>query len=266
MITAISNILWITLLQLSVMILPGFLLTLLMSRVSTIFAHQMYRIIGSRKYLLTFGWLGTAVHELSHAIIAIIFGHKIDEIKLFQTRSDSNRLGYVRLRYDKNSVYQRVGNLFIGVAPVFMGAIIIFLSAKLLVPDVSAVISEGGSILGEEDWLSASLGSFFSIFLALIDLENFFHLEYYLFLYILFCVGSAMTLSRADLKGSKSGFAVFIGVLFIINIYREVLYSFSYPFWLINFTFFIYNLMAGVLLLQLVMILLLKLFVKGKIT
>lgn len=243
---------------------PGFMLTMFMSKISSAFTRQVCWAIGVRGYLLTFGWLGTAVHELSHAAIAVMFGHKIDEIKLFQIRSDSNRLGYVRLRYDKKSVYQRVGNLFIGVAPVFIGAIIIFLSAKILVPDIAGVISQSRILTGDDGLLAVYFNSFFSIFGKLLYFKNFLNPKYYLFMYIFFCIGSSMTLSTADLKGAKNGFAVFVGVLFIINIYREVLYSFSYPYWIINFTFFIYNLMAGILLLQLIIILLLKLFVNRR--
>ena len=264
MIQAINDAFFSTFIQVLFLFGPGLVLTMAMSKISAIFAHQVCRAIGVRGYLLTFGWLGTAVHELSHAFTALIFGHKIDEIKLFQIKPESNRLGYIRHKYDKNSVYQRIGNLLIGIAPILMGSIIIFLSAKFLVPDVAAVISEGRTISGDDGWLSVYFGSFFLMFWELIDFGNFFKFKFYLFLYILFCVGSAMTLSPADLKGAKSGFFVFVGVMLIINFYREILYSFSYPNEIIKFIFFIYNLMAGVLLLQLVLILLFRIFIKRK--
>ena len=260
----ITGALYATMIQMVFLIGPGVLLTLAMSRASSVFARQVCRAIGARGYLLIFGWLGTAVHELSHAVTAVIFRHKIHEIKLFQIKADSSRLGYIRHSYDKNSVFQRIGNLFIGIAPVFAGALIIFACAKLLMPELAAVLSAGRPVLGVEGLVSAYVSAFFSTLWALIDFDNFFRSAFYLFLNVLFSVGSAMTLSAADLKGAKSGFAVLFGVLLIVNVYREILYPFAFSYWMINFIFFIYNLLAGDLLLQIGIILVLKVLIKKK--
>lgn len=251
---AVSN----TFIQIMFLLGPGLLLTLAMSKLSSIFARQVCRAVGIRGYLLMFGWLGTAVHELSHAAIAVIFRHKIHEIKLFQIKADSSRLGYIRHSYDKNSVFQRIGNLFIGIAPVFAGALIIFACAKLLMPELAAVLSAGRSLSGLAGLVSAYVSAFFSTLGTLIDVDNFSRPAFYLFLYVVFSVGSAMTLSAADLKGAKSGFVVFAGALLILNFYRELIHPFPIPYGIIGFLFFVYNLMASVLLLQTGMILILK--------
>ena len=49
---------------------------------------------GWRSVMFT-GWLGTPIHELSHAAMCKLFGHRIDDIALFEPDRESGRLGYV---------------------------------------------------------------------------------------------------------------------------------------------------------------------------
>lgn len=62
-------------------------------------------------------FFGTPIHELSHALMAIIFGHRIKKIQLFQSGNDG-RLGYVEHQWNTRSVYQSVGVFFIALAPL----------------------------------------------------------------------------------------------------------------------------------------------------
>jgi hypothetical protein len=74
-------------------------------------------VFGYQAILLT-GWIGTPIHELSHAFFCVIFGHKIEKISLFSPEPETGVLGYVFHSYNPESLFQRVGCLFIGFAPL----------------------------------------------------------------------------------------------------------------------------------------------------
>ena len=73
------------------------------------------------------GFLGIIIHELSHLILALIFRHGIQSIRLLKlphlhpnnASGDDLALGYVNHTWNRHSLYQVIGNLFIGVAPIF---------------------------------------------------------------------------------------------------------------------------------------------------
>lgn len=86
---------------------------------------------------LVFGFLGVIIHEASHLLVALIFGHRIRSVRLLRwpTR-DNPTLGYVNHTWRPNNLYQTIGNLFIGIAPVFGCAISTLLLAKWLLPTI----------------------------------------------------------------------------------------------------------------------------------
>ena len=96
----------------------------------TYFMNDMYNILIlnslGRKFLVFTAYIGTPIHELGHAIMCIIFNHKITDMK-FYSNGDSRTLGYVRHSYIKSDFYQQVGNFFIGLGPIFSGFTVISL-------------------------------------------------------------------------------------------------------------------------------------------
>lgn len=68
-----------------------------------------------------FSIIGTPIHELSHAIMCIFFRHTIVDVKLLNLDTNSNIAGYVYHKYDNNNLYQKIGNFFIGIAPIYIG-------------------------------------------------------------------------------------------------------------------------------------------------
>ncbi|KFI12033.1 hypothetical protein F0223_23740 [Vibrio coralliilyticus] len=60
-----------------------------------------------------FGLVGTPIHELSHLVMALCFGHRITAVKLFSWSTPA----YVCHSYNRLSTIQVAGNFFIAMAP-----------------------------------------------------------------------------------------------------------------------------------------------------
>jgi hypothetical protein len=214
-----------TLTQLIILLGPIILLALLMNIVSRQNEKLSYLVLGQKGYLYLFGWLGTAVHEIGHAFFAIIFGHKIDEIVLFSPDHLTGSLGHVRHSYNPNSIYQNIGNFFIGIGPVIFGSIILFLISFILFgynfKNINLTELNSGSFSG--------ISSFKDIGSNILDnISNYFrHLftgpgtawwKILLMIYLLYSIGSSITLSKSDVTGAFTGFIFFVVVLFAFNL------------------------------------------------
>lgn len=115
----LSNLLHLGLTLVGLMALLGWLH--LQERLSGRYlAHKL----GWRAVLLT-GWLGVPVHELAHLITAKLFGHRIIAWKLFEPDPVSGTLGYVRHAYSRQNLWQVLGTLFIGLAPLALGGLLL---------------------------------------------------------------------------------------------------------------------------------------------
>lgn len=83
---------------------------------------QIQRTLGQRVFM-ALSVPGVIAHELSHAIINVLFGHKIDKIGWFAPHPGSrNRitLGYVHYRYDTRSPLQHLGVVVSSFAPALL--------------------------------------------------------------------------------------------------------------------------------------------------
>lgn len=254
--------------QVFILLGPGIILAFLMSFVAGNVEKFAFRVLGRKLYLVLFGWLGTMVHELGHATMCILFRHKITEVKWFDPDAKGGSLGHVYHSYHPNSVYQRIGNFFIGIGPVILGPIVIYFAARFLLgpqvvssmPDVpinSAAFSSFGALLAlTESTFTGAL----AVLSTIISLENLTNWKFYLFMGITFSVGSSITLSWPDIKGAFRGFAALVIFILMFNLIAVffsdfinryvILISASYSFFygIIFFTM-ILNLLALALLL-----------------
>ncbi len=176
-----------------------------------------YRNMGGASMIVCYatGFIGTPIHELSHALMCLIFRHKITEIKLFQIGSQDGTLGYVNHSYNKKNVYHRIGNYFIGIAPLIVGLVLMMLVFYLLMPDSFNYILFTISDSSE----STSIDSFLS---SIVDIISHFELllsswQLWVFVAIGLFVGLHMTLSKADIKGAADGLIFYLIVLFFVD-------------------------------------------------
>lgn len=162
------------------------------------------------------GAIGTPVHECAHALFCLIFGHKINEIKLFQINSADGTLGYVNHSYNPKNIYQKIGNFFIGIAPIIVISALLYLLAWLLMPNFVADISGGMQV---NDFIG-NIGKVFTDLFGVI--ETFFlycfSWQWWVFVIVGMFLSLHMTLSKADVKGALSGIIMLFAVVFIADV------------------------------------------------
>jgi hypothetical protein len=183
--------------------------------------RQAFRAFGKKGIFVT-AWLGTPVHELSHLLMCFVFHHKVDQVKLFQFKADDGTLGYVIHRFNPGSLYQKAGNFFIGIAPIFGGIVAIFGVLYVFVPEsfkVCFLIVQ--QALGHHDigipYLVVGAQTIVQMVHTLFTWKNMTHPSFWLFVYVSMCIASHISLSQADIKGAVSGLSSLFVLLLLIN-------------------------------------------------
>lgn len=213
--------------QLLTLVGPIVLLAFIMNFISRKNESLGYKVMGQNVYLYGFAWLGTSIHELGHAIFAILFAHKISEIKLF-TPGSGKSLGHLKHSYTKGNPYQTLGNFFIGLGPILLGSFLLLVVTWLLFDiDIFRIANKYEVVFSFD-----RLKSFESIINAVTNIGSgvwqFFQMvltgpkttwwKLALFFYLFYAVGSSITLSGADMKGAFRGFFYFLFLLFLFSI------------------------------------------------
>jgi hypothetical protein len=211
--------------QLFVLFGPLLILLVILNFSALLIARLSVRFWGRNIFLYGFVWLGCSVHELSHAFFALLFGHKIKEIALFKPNSDGQSLGHVSHTFNKKSVYQKIGNFFIGISPLLAGGIVLFLTnfilfkinvTTLFTTPIHIGIFTDFNLL--RDFLAQSRNL----------LKDYFHLVFpgsatmwwksLILIYVLYSTGSSMTLSKSDIRGAFSGLVWLVLFTLIFNL------------------------------------------------
>ncbi len=211
-----------------VFIFLGLLLGIL-ERYSNRFLMQTFGPIG----VLATAWIGTPIHELGHFIQCFIWGHRVTRVKFLQLHSPNGVLGYVEHQYNPNSLYQQIGNFFIGLGPIISGIGSLIFGMYILLPDsyerFKAFIQQSVSfdILDLQSLLTIG-ASVFAISESLFTFENLINPLFWIYLFISISISSHIALSKADIAGSGKGLIAIFLFLILFNIAAGILGFNSY--------------------------------------
>ena len=204
---------WLETLKLLLIVLAPFVaFAIVIHWIEMITERRLAERFGWKSVLWT-GWLGTRIHELSHAFMCWVFRHKIKEIALFEPEQKSGRLGFVRHSFDPRNRFQRVGNFFIGIAPLIGGSIGLALLLWMFHPEAARTALELTGQDAEGDAIQKSIGIATTIFGNVINVQNFFTPRFWVFIYLVLCVGTHMAPSPSDYEGAWNGVFIFGAVL-----------------------------------------------------
>lgn len=200
----------------------GFLISLL--------NRWFYRLTGAQRIVCyATGFIGTPIHELSHALMCLIFFHRIEEMKLFQIDEENGTLGYVNHSYNRRNLYQVLGNFFIGTAPIFVGTLFLCLLMNWMLPDTfaqTAAFLESNAILTAEvfsqDWFLGIWEAFSGILVILFqDIGA--GWKWWVFFLLALCVSIHMNLSGADIRGSLGALPILLILIVGSNLLVSVI-------------------------------------------
>jgi hypothetical protein len=187
----------------------------------------LVRAFGWRGVLVT-AWIGTPIHEIGHLIQCFIWGHRVSKVKFLQLNSPTGVLGYVQHHYNPNSIYQQVGNFFIGLGPIFSGIGSLIFGMYLLVPksyETFKAYIHQHIILEKLDInvLTTIWGAVLAISKSLFTLHNLFNPLFWIFIVIAISISSHIALSKSDIQGSAKGLLMIFFVMVLFNIGAGIL-------------------------------------------
>jgi len=241
---------------------PSIIFAIIIRFTSMAIFKRLSKVIGIKTYIYMTA-PGTVVHELGHAIFCLLFRHHINEMKLFSPEPDGT-LGYVNHSYNPKSAYQRVGNFFIATGPIWLGSAVIFVVSLILAPDTGS----SKSLTTETGFevIVNSVAIAWHLILSLFSLSFWCTWESYLWLYLIFAIGTNISLSKQDVKGAWNGFIASCICIFVINLILTVFVknqSFIVLFY--NFLTQIYAILIYVLVLQIIIAIIISFCCKKRI-
>jgi hypothetical protein len=181
-----------------------------------------YQALGKTGIMIT-ACIGTPIHEVGHALMCLLFGHKINAIKLFDINPKNSTLGYVNHSFNKHNLYQTSGNFFISLGPIFSGTAAILFFMYMLEPNtfnvlrnyiVSAPLDSNNII----DLIIWSHHSMMIVYTGIVSGESIGSPRLWIFLFLAICTSSHIALSKEDIKNAISGLVVTLLLVVLFNI------------------------------------------------
>ncbi|WP_166255898.1 hypothetical protein [Marinobacter salicampi] len=161
----------------------------------------------TRRIELSTGLVGVPIHELSHAIVARLFGMKVIELALYRPDPQSRTLGYVNYSYQQGHAWHSIGRFFVGIAPLIGGSLAVLTLFHLTgLPKLTQYVSrpDFGVFVGFAGWLrdlATAIDSPEQIGAIVLSIM----------------IGTHASPSRSDMKGAAAGL---VSVLVLYVVYR----------------------------------------------
>lgn len=200
-------------------------------------ARVNYSLAAGSKFDTYFtGWIGTPVHEFGHWVFCLIFMHKVKEVRFFKPDPKSGTLGFVSHSYNKKSIYQNIGNFFIGIGPLLVGGGVLMVLAYFMLPSHVRIVNlfndftQSWPIEVSYGWKSGlvAIADNLWVFIKLLVVKGNLHAPiFWLFIYISLCISSHMMLSVSDIKTAGLGALTFIAILLLVNVASELVSLFA---------------------------------------
>ena len=198
----------------------GLLVFILFLLQRSIFALSVNVFDGRAIYISA--WIGTPIHELSHAFFCLLFGHRIQKVALFNP-DNCGTLGYVTHSYNNHNLWQVMGNFFIGIAPLFGGLFALYLLTYFLLDDAASLFQLLKFVTSTDttETLTSQLLILATRCIDIIQQAYFLSpVKVLVWAYCCAAVSLHLSPSKEDLKGAWVGFFVFLFIclsLMIIN-------------------------------------------------
>ncbi len=176
-----------------------------------------------RGVVLATSILGTPVHELGHALMCLLFGHTITDMSLWQPSSPDGRLGYVTHAYRPRNFYHVLGNLFIGIGPIFSGLGVLTLAFWLGFPRTfSAYMTAASSMAANGEGFIALFAEGIKMLPRMLE-EGMSDTEIPLWgrviaLVVILAVSQHISLSPEDIKGSLTAIPLYAILVLMLTV------------------------------------------------
>jgi hypothetical protein len=210
----------LTIEQLAIVLGPVLILAFILDYLARFVRNRAAKLLSLNAYIYLTA-PGVIIHELGHAFFCVIFRHRIVSMHLFKPGRDGT-LGSVEHAYDRKSIYQRIGNFFIGTGPIWFGTALVCLLAWYLIgPAASDALRDVAAPRGGSD-IAATAGQaaavVWQIFTSLLRPAVVSTWQFWVFAYLIFCIGSHITLSRSDIRGAFGGFVFLVAFVLVFNL------------------------------------------------
>ncbi|MGJ8582310.1 MAG: M50 family metallopeptidase [Psychromonas sp.] len=182
------------------------------------------RLFGGKAIYVS-AWIGTPVHELSHAFFCIVFGHKIQRVLLFRP-DKKGTLGYVTHSYSNRNLWHILGNFFIAIAPLLGGLLALYVvtwcfldNASELLLFLQSAVFDGLDKVRPHSLIDLGKGAIKILERAYINGP----IKVFIWAYCCAAISLHLSPSAEDLKGVSGGALLFALLGIVLMLVNQVL-------------------------------------------